>query len=154
MALWNREKMVKKNSQYQCQSCQAVSSKWQGRCFSCGSWDSLLEVRHSVVKNTHKNSGFTGLEQAKAVNLESLQATPIDRIITSWQELDRVLGGGLVPGSVSLLGGDPGVGKSTLLLQLLCLLGKQGHKVLYVIGEESSDQVALRATRLNFPLST
>lgn len=139
-----------KTNLYQCQDCNATSSKWQGRCFQCGAWESFVKV------NTHSKAGkitsYAGELNTEVVNLAAVKASNISRVCTGWEELDRVLGGGLVPGSVSLLGGDPGVGKSTLLLQMLCKLTSK-VKVLYVTGEESADQVALRARRLGLDLN-
>ena len=113
-----------KNTQFQCQSCGATSAKWQGKCFQCGSWDSFVEEPIAVSKKAIK-VGYAGLKTAQVVNLKEVTAESLTRVNTGWDEFDRVLGGGLVQGSVSLLGGDPGVGKSTLLLQLLTELGKK-----------------------------
>jgi len=134
-----------KKIQYQCQSCGAVSQKWQGKCFECHAWDSLVEDRIST--KAKRPQGYAGASAAAVVNLSEVRAESIMRLKTGWTELDRVLGGGLVAGSVTLLGGDPGVGKSTLLLQLLCKMG-MSERVLYVTGEESSQQVAMRARRM------
>lgn len=142
-------KSKQKSTQYQCQSCGATSAKWQGKCFQCGSWDSFVE---EPTQRSTKTLGYAGLKAAEVVNLQDVTAENLVRVATGWDELDRVLGGGLVSGSVSLLGGDPGVGKSTLLLQLLTTLGAR-EKVLYVSGEESPQQVALRAKRMDLDLA-
>lgn len=130
---------------YECNECGERHSKWQGKCNSCGAWNSLTEV---VAETQGKNSRFNGLTQtSQVVDLHNIVTQDIPRQSTGISELDRVLGGGLAIGSVILIGGDPGIGKSTLLLQTLEQLSKTG-KVLYVTGEESKEQVAIRATRL------
>jgi len=144
--------MAKKNTQYQCQSCGTVVRQWAGRCFKCGAWESIIE-QVVIPENKSGASGYTGTSAEGVVLLESVEASETERFKTGWDECDRVLGGGLVVGSVTLLGGDPGVGKSTLILQLLCNLGAKKHKVLYVTGEESSEQVALRAERMGLDRS-
>ena len=100
---------------------------------------------------TKAGLNYSGLENAEVIDLDSIESSTIQRTSTGFDEFDRVFGGGLVPGSVVLLGGDPGVGKSTLLLQMACQLAHGGAQVLYVTGKESSDQVALRAKRLPLP---
>ena len=136
--------MAKSKSIYSCTECGATSPKWQGQCPGCGEWNTLVE---SVAE---KASGhrFESLAPAvRLVNLSEIEARESERIATGIAEFDRALGGGLVPGGVVLIGGDPGIGKSTLLLQALALLAA-ANKVLYVSGEESGVQVALRARRL------
>ncbi len=139
-------------SQYVCQSCGAAHRKWAGRCDSCGAWNSLVEESVSVTPK--------GLKPGKGAKLAiatlSEATTPPDRLKTGLFELDRVLGGGLVGDSAILLGGDPGIGKSTLLLQAAAIMAKSGQNVLYVSGEESLSQIQLRAQRLgleNAPLT-
>ena len=138
---------------YVCQECGAEHAKWQGQCHTCGAWNSLSQVNISPIAGgaaAHNALGFAGAtaEIKKLAEVEALQ-TP--RIGSGFAELDRVLGGGFVPGSVVLIGGDPGAGKSTLLLQACTkLAAKQG--VLYVTGEESLQQLALRAQRLKLPM--
>ena len=105
------------------------------------------------MKKSASKHSYAGQTIQQAVCLDSVHAESLARITTGWQECDRVLGGGLVPGSVLLVGGDPGVGKSTLLLEMLCYLGKKSNKTLYVTGEESADQVALRAERMQLDRS-
>ena len=139
---------VKRKTAYVCNECGDDFSKWQGQCTSCSAWNSLSEVRMgSVAKRSASTGGYAG-EQARAITrLSDVDLTDMPRITSGMAEFDRVLGGGLVAGSVILIGGNPGAGKSTLLLQTLCSLSQQ-HCVLYVTGEESLQQVAMRAQRL------
>lgn len=137
--------MPKPKSVYVCSSCGAQSSKWVGRCSACSEWNTLTE-QLAETESSHRYASWTG-SSSQLVKLSSVKGKDYDRIDTGIAELNRVLGGGLVAGSVTLIGGDPGVGKSTLLLQSLAALGKS-HKVIYVTGEESTHQVALRAERL------
>ena len=131
---------------YQCSECGGTAPKWQGKCPHCGEWNTLQE---SLAAPEPKNPRFQSwaAETAQVQPLAQVSAAEIPRQATGMGELDRVLGGGLVDGAVILLGGDPGIGKSTLLLQTLALAATQ-RKVLYVSGEESAQQVALRAQRL------
>ena len=138
---------------YVCNDCGAEYSRWQGQCSACKAWNTISEVRMISAKSAPKNdrfSGYAGETQAKIQTLAeiSLQETP--RFTSGFKELDRVLGGGIVPGSAILIGGHPGAGKSTLLLQVMCGLA-QNMTALYVTGEESLQQVAMRANRLNLP---
>jgi DNA repair protein RadA/Sms len=142
--------MPKLLTTYECQQCGYQSPKWLGRCTDCGSWNSLVEQSIEFPPKS--------LKQGEIFYSLSSQLTPLDqiqggsgpaRISTSQQELDRLLGGGMVPGSVILLGGDPGIGKSTLVLQLLAQLAQDGKKVAYLSGEESAEQIKLRADRLS-----
>lgn len=141
--------MAKAKVVFECSECGDKHSKWQGKCNGCGAWNSLIEVvEEPEAKNVAVNR-FTALNtQSQVVNLDQISAQDVSRKVTHVGELDRVLGGGLALGSVILLGGDPGIGKSTLLLQTLAHLAQAGNKVLYVTGEESVQQVALRAKRL------
>lgn len=137
---------------YVCNDCGAEFSRWQGQCSACKAWNTISEVRlisASKPKNDRFN-GYAGETQAKIQTLSeiSLQQTP--RFSSGFNELDRVLGGGIVPGSAILIGGHPGAGKSTLLLQVMCGLAKN-MTALYVTGEESLQQVAMRANRLGLP---
>ena len=137
--------MAKAKSIYSCTECGATSPKWQGQCPGCNAWNTLVET---VAEKATPNSRFESLAPAaKLQNLSEIEARESERIPTGIGEFDRALGGGLVAGGVVLIGGDPGIGKSTLLLQALSHLAVE-HKVLYVSGEESGEQVALRARRL------
>lgn len=136
-----------KKAVYNCNECGAQSLQWNGQCASCGAWNSLTEV---LIETGTERSGlrfteFAPASPAQPLHQIAVQAVP--RATCGIGELDRVLGGGLVTGSVTLLGGDPGIGKSTLLIQALAFLSSQA-KVLYMTGEESAQQVALRARRL------
>ena len=138
---------------YVCNDCGAEFSRWQGQCSACKAWNTISEVWLISASNSTKNdrfSGYAGETRAKIQTLSeiSLQETP--RFTSGFKELDRVLGGGIVPGSAILIGGHPGAGKSTLLLQVMCGLAKN-MTALYVTGEESLQQVAMRANRLNLP---
>lgn len=139
--------MVKQKTQFQCRSCGGQSPKWQGRCPHCGEWNTLEETM--VLPAANGNSRFQSWAsgQSAVQLLAEVSAVEVQRTPTGMNELDRVLGGGLVDGAVILLGGDPGIGKSTLLLQTIALLAEE-ESVLYVSGEESAQQVALRAQRL------
>ena len=139
--------MAKSKSQYSCTECGAVSPKWQGQCPGCGQWNTLVE---SVLESsTPAASRFASLAgAARLQTLASIKPREEPRQPTGIDEFDRVLGGGLVAGGVVLIGGDPGIGKSTLLLQALARLAEARQNVLYVSGEESGEQVALRAQRL------
>lgn len=140
--------MAKAKSRHVCQNCGAVAARWQGQCGDCGQWNTLVEEAAPVftpfaAKQLLASGG-------RRIALESLAddvALP-DRLATGIAELDRALGGGLVPGSVTLIGGDPGIGKSTLLLQAAGRMAGRGVQVAYVSGEEAADQVRLRARRL------
>jgi DNA repair protein RadA/Sms len=140
--------MAKPKTQYVCGECGGTSLKWQGQCPNCNAWNSLSEVR---VESTASSNRFAALAPASAVALlGEIEARDMPRRGTGIEEFDRVLGGGLVQGGVVLIGGDPGIGKSTLLLQALAAMSVMSgeRKVLYVSGEESAAQVALRARRL------
>jgi DNA repair protein RadA/Sms len=136
--------VAKPKSIYSCTECGATSPKWQGQCPGCGEWNTLVE---SVAEKAtgHRFESIAPL--VKLQTLSSIKPKEVERIATGISEFDRALGGGLVPGGVVLIGGDPGIGKSTLLLQALSHLAAD-QKVLYVSGEESGEQVALRARRL------
>ncbi|OZA10743.1 MAG: DNA repair protein RadA, partial [Hydrogenophilales bacterium 17-62-8] len=138
--------MAKAKTIYTCTECGGQSPKWQGQCPACNAWNTLVE---SIAESTKPR--FAGLAtSSKVQRLLDVEATEECRIATNIGELDRVLGGGLVPGGVVLIGGDPGIGKSTLLLQALAELSTRMN-ALYVSGEESARQVALRARRLSLP---
>lgn len=138
--------MAKTKTMYACTECGASASKWQGQCPGCGGWNTLVETLvETVSANGKRFAALGGVAHLQA--LADIEAREEDRLPTGMGEFDRVLGGGLVAGGVVLIGGDPGIGKSTLLLQALtALAGRQ--PVLYVSGEESGQQVALRARRL------
>lgn len=141
--------MTKTEVAYHCQACGALSRKWMGQCADCGEWNTLTErLVEKAAKMTH-NKGYAG-QQSKVMAIQEVVLQSMPRTSTQSSELDRVLGGGLVPGAVVLIGGDPGIGKSTLLLQTAMTLS-QSHKVLYVTGEESVQQVAMRGARLGLP---
>ncbi len=141
--------MAKAKSAFVCNECGADFSKWQGQCTECGAWNSLSEVRIASASSP-KFAGYAGGSASKVHILQDISLADLPRFSSGMQELDRVLGGGFVPGSVVLIGGHPGAGKSTLLLQTLCGLAKN-HTALYVTGEESLQQVAMRANRLGLP---
>jgi DNA repair protein RadA/Sms len=136
--------MARSRSVHSCTECGGASPKWQGQCPHCGAWNTLVES--VATPPTKRFESVTGARSA-IVPLAGVQAKSVERIPTGLSEFDRVLGGGLVPGGVVLLGGDPGIGKSTLLLQASATLGA-AQRTLYVTGEESVEQIALRAQRL------
>jgi DNA repair protein RadA/Sms len=136
--------MSSKNHQYVCQNCGATHSKWAGKCNDCGSWNSIELEAQSQDFSVAKGKG----KKVEVVTLDAINATTEARIISGIGELDRTLGGGIVVGSAVLLGGDPGIGKSTLLLELAIKLESQGKSCVYVTGEESVEQIRLHASRL------
>ncbi|HJV93317.1 MAG TPA: DNA repair protein RadA [Azonexus sp.] len=136
--------MAKAKSIYVCSECGASSPKWQGQCPGCGEWNTLVE---SVAEKASGHRFESLAPTARLQTLSQIEAREVERVATGIGEFDRALGGGLVAGGVVLIGGDPGIGKSTLLLQALAHLSAE-HRVLYVSGEESGEQVALRARRL------
>ncbi len=142
--------MAKAKTIYSCIECGAQEPKWQGQCPSCMAWNSLVEaIAESPVPNR-----YATLAQASSIQkLQDIEAADVPRQATGISEFDRVLGGGLVPGGVVLIGGDPGIGKSTLLLQTLCHLGNAKVDTLYISGEESAQQIAMRAKRLGLDAS-
>jgi len=143
--------MAKDKTQYVCSDCGGISPQWLGKCPHCGAWNTLEETVSAATAATKHRYAQTGASLAPASQVQPLnriQAPSIERHPTGHDELDRVLGGGVVPGGVVLIGGDPGIGKSTLLLQALDGLHRQGLRTLYVTGEESAAQVSLRAHRL------
>lgn len=140
--------MAKAKTNYSCTECGGISNKWAGQCPSCNSWNTLVETIVESAGGNRYSTQLQGLAQGSPVmSLADIDAIDVPRFGTGIDEFDRVLGGGLVPGGVVLIGGDPGIGKSTLLLQALANLSKI-KKVLYVSGEESGAQIALRARRL------
>ena len=138
--------MAKAKTIYVCQACGGSTPRWQGQCPACQAWNTLEE---SLSESTSSNARFQGLAQAvPRQKLSAIKAEDMPRLPTGVDEFDRVLGGGLVPGGVVLIGGDPGIGKSTLLLQALAEMSAAGVSVLYSSGEESAAQIALRAKRI------
>lgn len=133
--------MAKNRTLFVCQECGHNSAKWLGRCPGCNSWNSLVE---EVVADTKK----TSVRTREPLLLATMPVSDTYRFSSGIAEFDRVLGGGIIPGSLVLLGGDPGIGKSTLLLQMADLLGNQGKRVLYLSGEESAQQLKMRADRM------
>ncbi len=144
--------MARPSDTYVCQSCGAVYSKWAGRCEACGEWNTIeLEASESGPPGSLSGGGGGGSKsKAKKLDFTSLagEAKEAPRLLTGNNEFDRACGGGLVPGSALLIGGDPGVGKSTLLLQIASGLAKGGSSVAYISGEEATAQIRLRAKRL------
>lgn len=139
--------MAKAKSVFFCQNCGAESAKWLGRCPQCGEWNTLVE---EVVKpSTAAQHSGVGNNDSAPVPISHIEVTSISRISTTFDEIDRVLGGGIVPGALMLLGGDPGIGKSTLLLQVSNQVAQTAGTVLYASGEESQIQLKLRAQRLS-----
>ena len=140
--------MAKLQKRYVCQACASVSHRWSGQCADCGAWNTLAEeARPDATPFQAKHHLQSGGRRVTLVSLDSDIALP-ERLATGIAELDRALGGGFVEGSATLIGGDPGIGKSTLLLQAAARLAGSGHGVAYVSGEEAADQVRLRARRL------
>ena len=139
--------MAKKKILFECQHCGLTTPKWMGKCTNCGAWDSFVELnehQQEVVKQTKSTTS----KSAKAISINDIVEEEIYRYSSLDPELDSVLGGGVVPGSLTLIGGSPGVGKSTLLLKVGSNIASSGKNVLYVTGEESAGQIKLRANRL------
>ena len=134
--------MAKQKQIFECQSCGYQSGKWMGKCPSCGEWDSFVELSKFQVTTSKKTTSTT----SKIIPIDEIKEDEIERFSSGIDEFDRVLGGGIVPGSLVLIGGSPGVGKSTLMLKMATSSDK---KILYVAGEESPGQIKLRANRLN-----
>ena len=139
--------MAKKTSLFECQHCGFQSSKWQGRCTNCGTWDSLVELKASQIKDLKVMKDVQ--TSSKPLPITEVSFEDIERFSSTQEEFDIVLGGGIVRGGLYLIGGSPGVGKSTLLLKVSGSLAKKGQKVLYVSGEESASQIKMRANRLD-----
>lgn len=138
--------MGKVKTVYICQECGYESPKWMGKCPGCGSWNTFIEEVKAEKSNKIQSAAYNKIQPLK---IQDIEITKEIRYSTYLEELDRVLGGGIVKGSLVLVGGDPGIGKSTLLLQMANNVAKSGNIVLYVSGEESSKQIKLRAERLN-----
>ena len=145
--------MAKLKTKYKCRSCGYISASYLGRCPNCGAWNQFEKETEAVQNRSTKGSPSRLIKKtgiSEPVKLGNVKAEKEERIKTSMAELNRVLGGGIVPGSLVLIGGDPGIGKSTLMLQIMSELANQ-YKVLYVSGEESANQIKLRADRLGLP---
>ncbi len=139
--------MAKKKILFECQHCGLTTPRWMGKCTNCGAWDSFIELneqQQEVIKQTKSTSATS----AKAISINEVIEEEVFRFSSLDKELDNVLGGGIVPGSLTLIGGSPGVGKSTLLLKIGSNIASGGKNVLYVTGEESTSQIKLRANRL------
>ncbi len=139
--------MAKAKILYECQHCGLTTPKWMGKCTNCGAWDSFVELnkeQQKFVETAKKNSS----SKPKAKSIQEIKEDEITRFSSLDTELDNVLGGGIVPGSLTLIGGSPGVGKSTLLLKVASNISGSGKNVLYVTGEESAGQIKMRANRL------
>lgn len=136
--------MSKSRTKFVCQQCSFETLRWMGKCPECGAWNSMLEEKETAVgKNRTAKAGHL-----KPVSLQTVEQAQLERLDLGMSELNRVLGGGLVPGTIVLLAGDPGIGKSTLLLQAAAYTARQGRGVLYISGEESAQQIKLRSARL------
>ena len=147
--------MAKNKTAYVCNECGQDFPRWQGQCSACQEWNTITEVRlgsSTAGGRASQFSGYAGEGSSEVQTLDEIDLDELPRIASAFSELDRVLGGGIVPGSAILIGGHPGAGKSTLLLQTLCLLA-ESMPALYVTGEESLQQVAMRANRLGLPTS-
>ncbi|MCB4773502.1 MAG: AAA family ATPase, partial [Sulfurovum sp.] len=140
--------MAKKKTIFECQACGFQSPRWIGRCTSCGEWESMIELTSSQIKFLKETSTCINNTLAKATPITEVNEDDITRFPSGSDELDLVLGGGIIPGSLTLVGGSPGIGKSTLLLKVVGNLAQQHKQVLYVSGEESAGQIKLRANRL------
>ena len=140
--------MAKAKTKFVCQECGYVTTSWMGRCPECGNWNTLVEELEVTAKAGAKSYLPTNNEKVKPRTIASVAQTKVERLATGIREFDRVLGGGVVPGSLVLLGGTPGIGKSTILLDAGLRFAQRDIKVLYVSGEESEEQTAMRAVRL------
>jgi DNA repair protein RadA/Sms len=139
--------MAKAKKLYECQSCGFITPKWMGKCTNCGAWDSLVEI-NEIKSKTH-SSKKTFSSAKGAISITEIEEENIERFSSFESEFDNVLGGGIVPGSLTLIGGSPGIGKSTLLLKISANLAKNNKRVLYVSAEESISQIKLRAKRID-----
>src|SRR6476661_2574557 len=140
--------MAKPKKRYICQACGSVSNRWTGQCVDCAEWNSLVEDAEGVVTPfSARHNLRTGGRRVDLVGLDAEIELPA-RVSTGIAEFDRAIGGGLVAGSATLIGGDPGIGKSTLLLQGAAKMASAGRSVVYLSGEEAADQVRLRALRV------
>ena len=150
--------MAKTKIAFVCNDCGTEHGQWQGQCVGCKAWNTLSQINlgssttSPATKADFRKQGYAGTA-TNVQNLAEIDLEALPRYSSSIDELDRVLGGGLVPGSTILIGGNPGAGKSTLLLQIMCVLASMGKSALYVTGEESLQQIGMRAARLNLPKS-
>ena len=136
--------MAKKTSLFECQSCGYQSGKWTGKCPSCGAWESLVELTKEQAQIA-KSTAMISIANSKAIPITEVKDEKVNRFATGDDELDIALGGGIVDGSLVLIGGSPGVGKSTLLLKTAGNLARKNIKTLYVTGEESAGQIKARS---------
>ncbi len=145
------DNMAKKKTLFECQACGFQSPRWMGKCTSCNQWETMIELTTDQIKFLKETSGSSssGSVLSKAKPITQIEEDNVTRFPSGSTELDLVLGGGVVPGSLTLIGGSPGIGKSTLLLKIAGNLAQTGKKVLYVSGEESAGQIKLRANRLD-----
>lgn len=140
--------MAKNKTAFVCTDCGSEYPRWQGQCNDCKAWNTISEFRQPKAPSKSSSfSGYAGFTEAKVQTLDEIDLTELPRFSSGFAEFDRVLGGGIVPGSATLIGGEPGAGKSTLLLQTMCHLAEHMN-TLYITGEESLQQVAMRAKRL------
>ena len=140
--------MAKRKKVFMCNECGYESLKWMGKCPGCNEWNTFVEEVKQPETGRHASLSTLGGKTGKPSKINEIQSEKEPRITTSMKELNRVLGGGIVPGSLVLIGGDPGIGKSTLLLQTSAQIADKGLPVLYISGEESIQQTKLRADRL------
>jgi len=140
--------LAKKRSLFECQACGFQSAKWMGKCPNCDAWDEMIELSSKEIEFLKEIGTASKDDGEKARSITQIEEENYERFSTKDSELDLVLGGGVVPGSLTLIGGSPGVGKSTLLLKIGSNLAKDGKRVLYVSGEESLGQIKIRANRL------
>ena len=141
--------MAKKKTLFECQACGFQSPRWMGKCTSCNQWDTMVELTSEQIKFIQSTSNTNSTTEQKATPITQIQEDNVTRFSSGSSELDLVLGGGVVTGSLTLIGGSPGIGKSTLLLKIAGNLANMDKKVLYVSGEESAGQIKLRANRLD-----
>jgi len=140
--------MAKKKTLFECQACGFQSPRWMGKCTSCNQWETMVELTAEQIKFLKETTPTAKNAPSKATPITQIDEDNIVRFSSGSKELDLVLGGGIVPGSLTLIGGSPGIGKSTLLLKIAGNLAGQDKKILYVSGEESAGQIKLRANRL------
>lgn len=141
--------MAKVKTRFVCQNCGYINPKWLGKCPECLKWNTFLEEIEEKKVSSNSSGGSLTVSKSKVIKINSIEIEKEDRYLTSISELDRVLGGGIIPGSMILVGGDPGIGKSTLMLQVSNNIAKTGKKVIYISGEENENQIKMRAKRLN-----